>query len=43
MTVARFTGSPPAEIRANWSWREIQEFLVCLPYIRQYGLSMGGE
>lgn len=42
MLVARYTGSSPSEIRQTWSWREIEEFLICLPAIRRFGL-VGGD
>lgn len=41
MTVAAHTGSSPQEIREEWTWADVQEFLICLPGIRRYGL--GGD
>lgn len=42
MTVAAHTGSSPAEIREEWSYKDVEQFLICLPGIRRYGHPMYG-
>lgn len=37
MTVAAHTGTPPHRVREEWTWRDVQEFLACLPYINYIG------
>jgi len=37
MLVAAHTGTNPATIREEWSWRDVEQFIICLPGIRAFG------
>jgi hypothetical protein len=40
MLVAAHTGTSPTVIREEWSWRDVEAFVECLPGIRAYGHPM---
>lgn len=44
MLVAYHTGTPPAQVREDWSWNDMMEFLACVPLARRLGHPLfGGE
>lgn len=44
MLVAYHTGSPPARIREEWAWEDIEAFLASVPFARRFGNPLfGGE
>ena len=45
MTIAANTGTSPEAVREEWSWPDIERFLICLPGIRrlEHAALFGGD